>query len=354
MRAAAVLLLPALAALACVGALTLVTGGAKPIETQSFVWKKRVFTNKQQFARWLNRRDVTYAEWAARHPGASPPWERKSDGGGLGAWTLLAALLGGIAAVVGFIRVAASRSARRALRSLLARTGFEPVPLAQTGVSLRSAVSAYGLWPPPRSQRPRDPERPELVLVEAPPTKPAAVAEARAASVAVEPHGDPPVVAPREPKAAAKPARKRSRRPARRPKKAAVARPPAKSAAPAEEPAGGEPKVEDKAPAPEPPSVDAHEPAVPPPFPSREVVCEVAFWRGYVSGQFYAHLRGDDRLSALATSPMFRCRSASPEETEERVAALAALHDLLVADGWEADGNGRAWYARRFTRHVPA
>jgi hypothetical protein len=62
MRAAAVLLLPALAALACVGALTAVTGGAKPVETQSFVWKKRVFKNKQHFARWLNRRDVTYAE----------------------------------------------------------------------------------------------------------------------------------------------------------------------------------------------------------------------------------------------------------------------------------------------------
>lgn len=96
-----------------------------------------------------------------------------------------------------------------------------------------------------------------------------------------------------------------------------------------------------------------HHAPEPPTFPFREVLCEIAFWQGFFNGQFYARIWGGDETSAIATSPMFRCRSATPEQTEECLDALAALHDQLIAEGWEPTGGGRAWYAVRFTNHVP-
>jgi hypothetical protein len=378
MRAVAVLLLPALAALVCVGVLTLATGDPKPA-TQSFVWKKRVFKNKQQFTVWLNRRNVKYSDWAARHPGASPPWERGGDGGGLGVFALLATLLAGIAAVVVFTRDSVRRSARRAFLSVLARAGSEdtlrPLAEARASVPLRDAVSAYGLRRPRGPQRSREPERPELVLVDAPPAKADAVVEPEPDAVAVEPPRDPPVVAKRKRKAAAEPPPKRRRRPAQRTDTAAVETLPPIVAPPVEEPvtpeaiprpAASSPvpesEVEETAPSingasPDPVprvtrSAEAPQPTAPPSLRLGEVVCEVAFWRGYLSGQFYARIWGDDGLSAVATSPMFRCRSVTPEQTEERLAALAALRDHLIAEGWEPNGHGGAWYSARFTRQL--
>jgi hypothetical protein len=112
------------------------------------------------------------------------------------------------------------------------------------------------------------------------------------------------------------------------------------------------PREPEPEPAPALPStLDPHR-SPPATYEEREVVCEIAFWRGYVSGQFYAHLRGDAKLSAVATSPTFRCRTEVPAETEESLAAVAALTDALVGDGWEPAGSGRAWYAQRFTARV--
>lgn len=114
----------------------------------------------------------------------------------------------------------------------------------------------------------------------------------------------------------------------------------------------------------EPPPV-APPPVVPPPAEAqrpeashgesfRGVACEIALWRGYVKARFYARFIGGDPLAAIAMSPMFRCRSAMPDETEEPAAALSALVDHLVADGWELSGQGAAWYARRLTRDAGA
>ena len=44
---------------------------AKPT---AIAWAGRVFTSKQEFAAWLDRRGGTYATWRERHPGAAP-WE---------------------------------------------------------------------------------------------------------------------------------------------------------------------------------------------------------------------------------------------------------------------------------------
>jgi hypothetical protein len=104
----------------------------------------------------------------------------------------------------------------------------------------------------------------------------------------------------------------------------------------------------------DPPSIEPPDSEAPSAAPSPTVVCEIALWRGYVKAQFYARICGDDSVSAIATSPTFRCRSAVPEETEQSVAALTALRDQLIGAGWEPNGRGAAWYARRFTSTVSA
>jgi hypothetical protein len=229
--------------------------------------------------------------------------------------------------------------------------------------------------PPPR--RPRPKPRPEKTPVETPAPVGAAPAEKPARP---EPEPEPAVPDP-EPDPVvvdAAPRRPRGRRATRPARKATVEFTSSVASAAVEEPVTQEPisraaaslrvpepKVEQTAPSAEPEAlrlqpvnerapideIGRHAPA-PPTFPFREVLCEIAFWRGFFNGQFYARIWGGDETSAIATSPMFRCRSATPEQTEESVAALAALHDLLVAEGWEPSEGGRAWYALRFTNQV--
>src|ERR671914_2034454 len=112
MRGIALLVLPPLAALACVYALALATDAPKPAASgtaSSFVWKKQEFKNKREFSAWLERRDVRYDDWRARHPGASLPWE--DDGIGREVFAFLAA---GLAALL-----AALVRARSAIRGFL-------------------------------------------------------------------------------------------------------------------------------------------------------------------------------------------------------------------------------------------
>lgn len=379
MRAVALLFLPVLAALACVGAVTIATGSpARPGETQSFVWKKRAFTSKQEFAAWLKRRNVSYAGWAERHPGASPPWE--DEGYGLGRLALLAGVLALILALLVRARDTVSGFARGALLSVVGRLHSEAtlrsVAPAQAGFVLRDAVSVYGLRAPRGAEPRQEPERPELVLVEAPPAESVVAVEPEPDPVAVEPPSGAAVAAEPDPEIVVEappvhPEPNQTAAPVElEPEAVAVDAPPDSSAplepAPVEElvmpestsgPAASlgisEPEVEQEA-----PSADREAALVQPmdeeisidhvPVDAGEVVCEVAFWPGYVRGQFYARIRGDE-FSAIATSPLFRCRSATPEQTEECHAALAALNDRLVAEGWQANGRGRAWYARRFT-----
>jgi hypothetical protein len=439
MRVAGVLFLPALAALACVAFLEIATGGPQPVtagDAQSFVWKKRVFKNKQQFETWLERRNVSYADWEARHPKASPPWNQASGDDGLGAFSLLVAAFAGFAAFFVLTRDAVRRSARRQFAALLARLRREELfrPFAEAGIalSLRDAVSVYGLRPPGGAEPPREADRPELALVESPRVE--SPVEPPPEPVVVEPPPGPAVAVDPEPEIAAHAAPPRPPRSKRRPAKTAVEKPPPVAAAPAEEPARDEPEPQPAASEPEPdpamvaaaprprarratqsprkaavklaasvapaavekaltpepvarpatslrvseakldptaPSAESEAPRrqpvndpvriddagrqtpASPTFPFREVHCEVAFWRGFFKGQFYARIWGGDESSAIATSPMFRCRSATAEQTEECLAALAALHAQLLAEGWEPSGSGRAWYATRFTNHVP-
>jgi hypothetical protein len=470
MRAVALLFLPVMAALACVGAVAIATGS--PGKTQSFVWKKHAFTTKQEFAAWLERRNLTYAGWAERHPGTSPPWE--DEGPALGR---LALLVGALAIILAFLvrtRDIVSSFARGALLSVLARLPEErprAVAPAHTDFSLRDAVSVYGLRASRGAESRREPERPELVLVGAPPAESVVAVEPDVDAVRVESASGAAIAKQPEPELAvdAPPARRRravlparvgttprispapvqeplrpesdpepesaaadpepetgavEARPTRRqratsrprktavgkkrrmdppvaenpvhpeldpaataveldPKAVAVDAPP-DSSAPVEPAQHEEPVIPDSTsgpaassgvseleaeqaapsadretalaqPPPEPVPVplasrpsEAHRAPAPPTWPSGGVVCEVAFWRGYFNGQFYARIRGEDRLSAVATSPMFRCSSGGPEQTQECLAALAALNDLLAAEGWQPFGRGRAWYAVRF------
>jgi hypothetical protein len=86
-----------------------------------------------------------------------------------------------------------------------------------------------------------------------------------------------------------------------------------------------------------------------------EEICEIAVWRGYAKSRFYGRLDtpvlpGETEL-AVAESPPFRFRgNGQPDRTEAAQAAHDALVEKLVADGWELDDPGDAWYASRFRR----
>jgi hypothetical protein len=152
MRGIALLVLPPLAALACVYALALATDAPKPSASgtaPSFVWKKQEFKNKREFSAWLERRDVRYDDWRARHPGASLPWE---DGGigrevfaflAAGLAALLAALVRARSAIRGFLEPALALLRER-LRSVEMPRGAPPAGR----LSLPDAVAVYGVGAP--------------------------------------------------------------------------------------------------------------------------------------------------------------------------------------------------------------
>jgi hypothetical protein len=82
--------------------------------------------------------------------------------------------------------------------------------------------------------------------------------------------------------------------------------------------------------------------------------CEVDWWRGYVTSDFYALARrpGGETYVA-ARSPTFRWwRSAPPPEGGRGADAHARLIARLVADGWEQAGGGLAWYRTRLRRRM--
>ena len=84
----------------------------------------------------------------------------------------------------------------------------------------------------------------------------------------------------------------------------------------------------------------------------RGEVCEIAFWRGYVKGSFYARIYDDDgQLVAIAQSPLFSHRGKDdPEATDQTVAAYESLRKHLERAGWEYVSDGDTWFGTVFRR----
>jgi hypothetical protein len=168
LRQLAVLFMPALAVLGVVCVLAITTGvpqSAIPGMQPAFEWKGHSFTSKGQFERWLDSRDVTYAGWRKRHPGAKPPWEE--DNNGLLYLAFVTAVAGGVAWLVR-THDSVGRIAKEKLSPILGRLASLDVASAagprQDALLLREAVSVYGVRPNPP---PEPPSEPELLLVDA-------------------------------------------------------------------------------------------------------------------------------------------------------------------------------------------
>ena len=84
--------------------------------------------------------------------------------------------------------------------------------------------------------------------------------------------------------------------------------------------------------------------------------CEIIWWRGLVTCQFYAARNGEGGLSdAIELSPHFHWRGEGPpEETEEALAAHRTLVEILRADGWEEQPvePDASWFAVRLRREA--
>ena len=84
-----------------------------------------------------------------------------------------------------------------------------------------------------------------------------------------------------------------------------------------------------------------------------EVVCRIAWWRGYRKSHFDARaLTRDGGEKVLLTSPPFRWSKPTPppKDLPEVVRAHGALLAKLEAGGWVVTGNGRDWYALELRR----
>jgi hypothetical protein len=87
------------------------------------------------------------------------------------------------------------------------------------------------------------------------------------------------------------------------------------------------------------------------------VTCQIAFWRGYRKGAFYARALDEDGFEvALAESPLFKPQGNGgvPDDTDEAVAAHEALVAQLANDGWVATGCDDNWFGRTFRRPLPS
>jgi len=84
---------------------------------------------------------------------------------------------------------------------------------------------------------------------------------------------------------------------------------------------------------------------------TRVEACDLFWWRGYVTSEFYARQApGGD---VLATSGAFRWRRSSPPPEEGHAKeAYERLVAELRAGGWEQAERGTLWYERRFVREV--
>jgi hypothetical protein len=83
----------------------------------------------------------------------------------------------------------------------------------------------------------------------------------------------------------------------------------------------------------------------------------VIFWEsGYRKSGFQARGIGPaGRVFVVAESRAFGSRRADEAMGAETVvAAHRELVDGLLAEGWEADGRGEAWYEQIFRRRLPA
>jgi hypothetical protein len=82
---------------------------------------------------------------------------------------------------------------------------------------------------------------------------------------------------------------------------------------------------------------------------TRGRTCEVHWWRGYVTSQFFAvERRVNETEATIAHSPTFRWRKSDPPpETPSAVSALAALVKSLEQDGWTVSGRGDDWFSIR-------
>jgi hypothetical protein len=206
--------------------------------------------------------------------------------------------------------------------------------------------------------RPAGVEGPPRLEPAPPPVEPLTPASREPASAPVEqakPVGREPAPAPVE---RAKPA---GREPA--PAPVEPAKPASREPAPAPveplKPASREPapppveplKPASRKPAPAPVEERAEPPRAEPPRALE--TCEIAFWRGYAKGQFYAAgvAPGVKRAYAVAVSPSFRVRRGEGvPETQTAVAALDTLIKTLLEAGWTPQGRGDKWYVRRFAR----
>jgi hypothetical protein len=82
--------------------------------------------------------------------------------------------------------------------------------------------------------------------------------------------------------------------------------------------------------------------------PTNPPACEIRWWRGYVSSQFWAMARNEDAEVTIAVSPSFRWRkSDSPPELPAATSALRALVESLEQEGWTVAGHGDQWFSVR-------
>jgi len=358
----------------------------------AIVWSERVFRSEAELASWLRRRGINYGVWARKHPAAvsilrsrdraaaaavkrrperkAAQPQRRSEGSpaapsateqristpvllaiGVAALALLAALgvlaasavsTAPISRLSGFLKdrraaarprirlslprlparplrplsspaSAASAPAReRVVDQLMRAVEARPAPIAadaSTAANLARRTEAEKLKAQ-ALQRPFPKELPKPVARVEPKelTKPVARVEA------VEPA---PVVAAEPIEPPAKPRRKRSAatptdgppNTRRSPRRAKVADVPAQPA------------------------------------------CEVRWWRGYISSQFWAVVtHADGTETTLRVSPSFRWRrNEPPPETPEAVGAFRSLVASLELEGWRPDGQGRDWFSVRMS-----
>jgi len=83
--------------------------------------------------------------------------------------------------------------------------------------------------------------------------------------------------------------------------------------------------------------------------------CEIAIWRGYWKGRFYARPTFPEPGDyAIEASPYFRIRSDLPKQRGGALRAYEQLVERLIRQGWEPSGLGGEWYEQWFRRALLA
>jgi hypothetical protein len=322
------IVLPALLPIVIVAAMT---RHAEPLEPPSghstaLYWADRLFASKAEFAVWLENRGVSYRQWVARHPGASP-WERRAAptatagraasmdrraneerpfGDRLRSWlgaVRSAAVPAAVVLLAGLLVALLARS-RRTLAAFV-REALE---------ATRALAERVG----------RARVRPALAVAGTPPTSPVAVVHRRTEPIAPERAPTP-----------------RRLRPVYRTVERATA-----PAAPAQRlrvpPARPVPDPSLQAVAPE-RAVAAEEGHA-----DHAGTCTIAVWHGYVRSRFYARVSDPDgETRTIAESPPFRRKGYVPEPLPDAVKAHETLLDLLRSEGWSPVGDLGPWYTTR-------